>query len=138
MCQIVLCISEEELGVLWFSFITELSLNLFLFLLDCFVLMHSLLSLISNCLNLLFDTQRRPRRLKSFFYKQEIGDMYLPFCTKNNFRALLSFFDTSQSWAEWGLNKKGNKVLEREVYHKIVRETRYLETWFQFHICSYT
>ena len=138
MCQIVLYISEEELGVLWSSFITELSFNFLLFLLDCFVLMHSLLSLISNCLNLLFGTQRRPRRLKSFFCKQEMGDIYLPFCTRNDRRVLISFFDTSQSWAEWGLDKKGNKILEREVHHKMGRETKYLETWFRFHICSYT
>ena len=37
--------------------------------------LDSLTSLISNCLNLPFGTQKRSRRLKSFSYKQEMGNM---------------------------------------------------------------
>ena len=37
--------------------------------------LHPLPSVISNCLNLPFETQGRSRRLKPFTYKQETGDM---------------------------------------------------------------
>ena len=37
-----------------------------------FLPLHSLTSLVSNCLNLLFGTRGRSRRLKPF-YKQEAG-----------------------------------------------------------------
>ena len=39
-----------------------------------FLSLHSLHSLISNCLNLFFGTQRS-QRLKSILYKQETGNM---------------------------------------------------------------
>ena len=43
--------------------------------LTAFLSLRSFIFLISNCLNLLFATQRKPRRLKLFLHKQEIGDM---------------------------------------------------------------
>lgn len=59
---------EEELGP---CLITEL---LFLDYFPFFSL-HPLISLIHNCLNLLFGIQKRSKKLKAFFYKQETGGM---------------------------------------------------------------
>ena len=36
------------------------------------------IDLIINCLSLLFGTQGRPRRLKSFSYKEEVGNVEFP------------------------------------------------------------
>ena len=37
----------------------------------------------------------------------------------------LLFFDTPQSLGEEGWDKKGNKVLDRKVNHKLGRETQF-------------
>lgn len=55
------------------------------------LLLHSLPSLISNSLNLPFGTQGRSRRLKSFPYKQETGDMGRLLYPGEPHRVLLSF-----------------------------------------------
>lgn len=62
------------------SFVTVLSLNYCLssyyyFCLTAFpLILHSLTSLISSCLSLLFGTWGTSGRLKPFFYKQDKGD----------------------------------------------------------------
>ena len=68
ICQVVTYISlEKELGL---SFIAVLLCKLSCLTASLFLC--SITSLISNCLNLVFGTQERPRRLKPFFpYKQE-------------------------------------------------------------------
>ena len=53
-----------------------------LFFLDCSLLsLHPLLSLINNCLNLLFGTQGRSWKLKPIPYKQETGDTKRLLCS---------------------------------------------------------
>ena len=53
--------------------------------------LHSLIPLISNYLNLLFGTGGKFRRLKSFSYKQEAGDMERLLYWGGLHRVLLSF-----------------------------------------------
>ena len=63
--QVVLCIPWEEPG---------LCLNAELLFLDHLSFLSAFPPyLISNCLNLLFGAQEKPRRLKPFFYKKETG-----------------------------------------------------------------
>ena len=59
--------------------------------LHCCFFLHSLIPLISNCLNLPFGTQGRSKRLKLFSYKQEMGDTERLLCPGGPHRVLLRF-----------------------------------------------
>jgi len=53
--------------------------------------LHPLSSLVNNCLNLLFGTQGRSRRLKPFLYQRETGDTESLFVPGGPHRVLPSF-----------------------------------------------
>ena len=100
--------------------------------------LHSLTSLISNCLNLPFGTQGRARRLKPFSTNKKHG-MWKGFCTWEGpaeFTQFQSpaFFDTPQVKVLRGMgqDKKENKVLGREVNHKLSRGTEFQRDCFIF------
>lgn len=69
MYWIVMCISWGRPGTL----IAAL-LSLLFYLTAFYLSLHSLISLIDNCLNLPFGTQVRSRRLKPFSYKWEMEE----------------------------------------------------------------
>ena len=76
----------------------------------CFFL-HSLPSLISDCLNLPFGIQGRSRRLKPFSYKQEIGDTERLSCLGGSHRVLLGF---SPPFSLLLLSLEGNRCWQRK------------------------
>ena len=98
--------------------------------------LHALILIISNGLDLPFETQGSFRRLKHFSYKQELRDtkkgfwlLYLKRPVPTQFQSLL-FFNTPQSWGEQMLNKEENNSFDGEVNHKLYRGT-----WFQICLC---
>ena len=44
------------------------------------------------------------------------------------------FLDTPQSLGEWGWDKKGNKVLNRDINHKLTWGTQFQGTQFQLDV----
>ena len=78
--QVVMYIPSGGIRSLHYCFLTAFPLFL-----------HSLPSLISNCLNLLFGTQGRSKRLKLFSYKQEMWGHRKAFVPRRAHMFLLSF-----------------------------------------------
>ena len=84
-----------------------------------------------NCSCLLFGTQERPKGLRSFSYKQEVGSLsgllYLGRFPQGpaQFQSPPLCFDTSQSWGKQRWDKKRKKVLGGEVNYQLHRGTQF-------------
>ena len=95
-----------------------------LLFLDCFLLVtgkQSLTSLIGNCLNLPFGTQRRPR---SFFFSLQIrnrghrGAFVSERTLQSCLVSIISFLCYSSVLKGTGAGQEENTVLDREVNYK--------------------
>ena len=107
VCIRLLCISlGEELGLL-------LSLN-YCFLTAFPLFLHSLTSLISDCLRLLFGTQGRPRRPKPFSRnKKGGGGKQRGFCTQEGPRGSCSVSVLPPLWYSSILRRTGGRTRKR-------------------------
>ena len=125
-----------------------LSLNYYFCLTAFLLFLHSLTSLISNRLGLLFGALGKPRETKAFFF---LFFFFFPLLQTENgggcsegllypgraCRLMLGFspyFSLIRLITERNRGKKRNKVLVREVPHKICRELSFSRTLFQMQV----
>ena len=101
-----------------------LSLNYY-FLLVFPLFLHSLMSLVSNCLSLLFRTQERPRRLKSFYTNTKWRAPRC-FCTQEGPAASWAWLQFKRKIDVLGLGhiEKGFSTLERTKHGPVFQALR--------------